>query len=118
MMGEHPAYHQSIAGDDAVRRLKRQGGHCYLTRYSKVHECYVLSVLQHQKPMEPVVEHFALAIKNGGIKVAGKYKTFDNIGALLQYYEHNRIDPGIKSIGQALTEDDYLQSKRRTCIIL
>lgn len=119
MIGEHPGYHQEITGDEAARRLRRCcGGHCYLTRYSKIHECYILSVHEHRKSLKPVIRHFKIIVKDDGTaKVEGKRKTFIGIQSLLEYYERNRIDPAVTSIGRAYTEDEY-RRRSNMCTIL
>jgi hypothetical protein len=118
MIGEHPGYHQEITGHEATRRLKRCGGHCYLTRYSTARECYVLSVHEHRKPLKPVIRHYKIIVRDDGkAKIDGKRNTFPGIRSLLEYYERNRIDPGISSIGQAYSEEEYRRSSSK-CIIL
>lgn len=111
MVGEHPSYHQAITGGEAERRLKQCGTeHCYLTRYSKEHKCYVLSVYEYQlPPQDNVMEHFQIVIqKHGGkLHIRKKTQNFDDIRSLLLHYERNRIDPTLRSIGEAYTEKEY-----------
>lgn len=106
---EHDCYHQAINGKEAERRLKKFGGHCYLTRYSKVHKCYVLSVYQYRRHPHPATGHFEIVIENSGdLQIKGKNRSFENIQLLLQHYE---IDPDFKSIGRPYTEERYGQRK-------
>ena len=114
MMRDHPGYHQSITGNEAKRRLAMYGGICYLTRYSDLNRCYVLSVYQKQMP-DDIIKHFKIIIEyTGKYRIEGKEETFSDIVPLLEYYEKNRIDPAFKSIGQRYTEDIYkLQEKCR-----
>lgn len=114
MMGEHSSYHQAISRDEAERRLKQCGGHCYLTRYSKLNKCYVLSVYEYQlPPLDPVIEHFHIMIlKNGMIRIRNKSVTFTKIESLLDHYEVKRIDPGLRSIGEPYTEKEYKRVQR------
>lgn len=100
-MEEHPSYHEAITGEEAKERLKKKGCHCYLTRYSKSQNCYVLSVLKPQQSMDFVWNFKIVFSKDEKKKICGLTKEFDNIIALLEHYEHNRIDPGLSSIGQA-----------------
>ena len=66
MIGEHESYHQEIKGEEATRRLKQHGGHCYLTRYSGDRECYILSVYEGQiPPSNPVIKHFKVVVQGG-----------------------------------------------------
>jgi hypothetical protein len=110
---EHEGYHQAITGREAEKRLRKNGGHCYLTRYSKFQKCYILSIHKAQKHSRPVIEHFKIIIEGDGKhKIDGKDKTFDGIKELLEYYEGNRIDPALKSIGQPYTEDAHLRSRK------
>ena len=109
MLGEHPSYHQAITGKEARRRLKQNGGHCYLTRYSKANKCYVLSVYEHQYPPSlPSVEHFEIKVitNTGKLGLRNKTQIFDNIDTLLQYYRCNRISPALRSIGEAYAEKE------------
>lgn len=100
MMGEHPSYHQAITGAEAEQRLKEYNVHCYLTRYSKLHEGYVLSVYENQI-QNSVIEHFCIEVLNDGkLKIAGKNRTFDDIQHLLLHYEKHRINPALRSIGE------------------
>ena len=118
MLGEHPGYHQEITGEQAEQRLRKCGGHCYLTRFSKKRGYYVLSVHEHRKPLKPVIKHFKIVIhKNGGTKIEGKSNTFRGIQPLLEHYEKNRIDPAMSSIGNAYTEDEYRRGSS-SCTIL
>jgi hypothetical protein len=56
--------------------------------------------------------HFKIIIEDdGGHKIDGKQLTFNDIRSLLEYYEHNRIDPALRSIGKAYTEDEYRRRK-------
>jgi hypothetical protein len=56
--------------------------------------------------------HFKIIIEDdGGHKIDGKQLRVDDIQSLLQHYEHNRIDPALRSIGKAYTEDEYRRRK-------
>lgn len=111
-MGEHASYHQTITGEEAKRRLTLCGGHCYLTRYSRIQGCYVLSVYKYHRSLSPEIEHFEIVIENTNKhRIKGKAKTFNNIQSLLEYYELNRIDPALKSIGRAYTENEHEQDE-------
>ena len=117
MLKEHAAYHQAISGEEAERRLKKCGGHSYLTRYSKRHECYVLSVFEHQRHSEPTIGHFKIVVNyNGEHRIEEKEIVFQDIHALLRHYEQERIDPALRSIGKAYTEAEY--TRKKTCTIL
>ena len=111
MMGEHESYHKTITGEEAEERLRQHGGHCYLTRYSRMKECYVLSVFEHQKPLNPEIDHFEIVVESDGKhRINGKSMAFNSIHQLLEYYEQNRINPAFKSIGTMYTEEDYITS--------
>ena len=112
-MGEHTSYHQSIPREEAEERLKQFGKHCYLTRFSDLHDCYVLSVYQKQKPTD-VMKHFKIIINDDGKNlIDGKEEDFDEIGQLLVYYENHRIDPALKTIGRNCIEEDYLRDEEK-----
>lgn len=125
MLGEHPSYHQSITGKEAIRRLK-ESGHpcCYLTRYSEAQKSYILTVYQQQSPQD-MERHFRIIIdKNGRQKIDGEKREFKNIGKLLSYYETHRIHPSLRNIGCGYNEDELNKKPtedtrpHRKCIIL
>ena len=116
IMSEHTSYHQVISGDEATQRLKSFGRHSYLTRYSKARESYMLTVFE-RRPPEYEVRHFKIVIQDDGkYRIEGKDLEFQNIGALLGHYEHNRIDPSFRTIGQNFTEAEYWRRKE-TCLL-
>ena len=112
MMEEDPSYHQSITGAEAERRLKMLGKLCYLTRYSKSNSEYVLTVYQPEtSSTDELSLHFKMTSKNSLIgrkwTIDGKSKSFPRISYLLGYYEENRIDPALETIGECLTFAKY-----------
>lgn len=110
MIGEHPSYHQAITGAEAEHRLKQRGGHCYLIRYSKKNRCYVLSVYKEQRSLQPEIEHFEIIVgENGKHSIEGKVEAFDSIESLLEYYEQNRINPSLSSIGREYTYQEAVE---------
>ena len=118
-MGNHPSYHQSINSQEAERRLKMFNRDCYLTRYSKLQECYMLSVYRKQRPKD-VIEHFVIIIEeNGKHRVNGKEEDelFDSIDLLLEHYETHRINPSLPTIGKSYTEEEFNRLARRRCTI-
>jgi hypothetical protein len=116
MIGEHPSYHQAITGDEAELRLRRFGGHCFLTRYSEKKKHYILSTFKNLKPT-PVIRHFKIIKKHGRVHIEGIVKTHDDLQALLTYYQEHRVNPAVKSIGRQCDyrEEDYMKS---SCVIL
>ena len=117
LLVDHTSYHRCISGQEAGYRLKSSGhSHCYLTRFSKSQESYVLSVYQYQKPKH-VVENFQVIVLDGGrCRVSEKEHVAGNIDELLTYYERNPISPSFTSIGQKYTREMY--ENKRSCIIL
>ena len=116
-LAEHNGYHEAISGREAEGRLKKCGGHCYLTRYSRIKLCYVLSVYEQRRQTKSVLMHFQITIEgNGELKIRGKGKTFPTIQSLLEYYQENRIDPNLKNIGRPYMKEDYEHSTK--CMIL
>ena len=107
-MGEHQSYHEKITGEEAERRLKVFYRHCYLTRFSEISNCYVLSVYKKKKP-DDVVLHFKIIINklNRRLNIEGKTKEFENIRQLLAHYEQHRIDPALNTIGRICSEQEY-----------
>lgn len=108
MMGEHPSYHQCITSREAERRLKMPGKNCYLTRYSKSQQAYVLSIYRKQRPHD-VIEHLGIIIEEDGKhRVKGREdEEFPDITKLLNFYEKERIDPGFPNIGVPYTEEEF-----------
>ena len=116
MIEDHASYHRAITGEEGEKRLKKHGGSCYLTRYSESQECYILTV--YESASNPVKKHFAIEKSDTGEhKIRGKSMTFSGIQQLLEYYEQNTIDPALRSIGKAYTEDEYKRSSGK-CEIL
>ena len=119
MIGIHISDHRSINGQEAERRLKACGDHCYLIRYSEIRKSYFLTV--YQKYPIPITKHFKVEAKKGRVKIHGKTKEFDTIGDLLQEYENNLIDPSFHTIGRPVTEEEWMSMTSRTnkcCTIL
>ena len=113
MIEEHPSYHQVITRDEAERRLRQHGSHCYLIRYTESQLCYVLSVYQHQRPKD-TIQHFKIIFReNGGKEISGTGMTFSNIQSLLEHYEQNRLNYNFKNIGQAYSESEYLWDEEK-----
>ena len=109
MMEEHSSYHNSIPGEEAVRRLKLHGRHCYLTRYSEHQKSYILSVYQRDKPRD-IVKHFEIVKgANARYKIKGQddVQDFKSIEELLEHYEHTRIHPSLGTIGENCTKEEY-----------
>lgn len=112
MIGEHSCYHQSIQGDEAIRRLQASGHtHCYLTRYSEAWKSYLLSVYEKRRPKD-VEKHFKIVIENTKHRINGLAKDFGDIKQLLEFYEGHRIHPSLKNIGCNYTEEAYLELER------
>ncbi len=114
MMDEHPSYHEEITGDEAEKRLKLCSNHGYLTRHSKKNQSYVLSV-HKQTGLEDVFKHFPILFTNGDSKmyqIGVGCKEFANLLEMLNFYERNRIDPSLKSIGTHVTEDEYCRREQ------
>ena len=107
MMGDHISYHECITGEEAEKRLKHFAGHCYLTRYSKVHKSYMLSVYKKERNGD-TKRHFKIIVeKEKKVRIERKEKSFDNIQELLNYYEKARIDEALIHIGKKFTKEEY-----------
>ena len=129
-MDEHPSYHGSITSEEAKRRLQMWGGLCYLTRFSKSNQRYMLSVYQDKLD---IIKHFRLLIDRDRnyAQIQGKRQSFKNIDRLLHHYEYERISPAFRSIGIPYREARYVrdeekerleglqrESRRKKCTIL
>ena len=115
-MVPHQSYHLTITSNEAERRLKKSGNHCYLTRYSEGNKCYILSVYQ-KRPYQ--MKHYRLVFnQQGRIKtyhIDGKEKDFNSLDNMLNYYENHPIDHGLMNIGRQVTKEEWDQ---RLCPIL
>lgn len=106
-MGEHGSYHGVIAAEEAEFRLQQSGiPHCYLTRYSKDKNIYVLSVYMKGRPNN-VIEHYHIGKKDDMYQIEGKMEKFDSTEELLQHYIANRISPSVPNIGECYKWEDY-----------
>lgn len=116
MIPEHEGYHHIISQNEAERRLRQNGGRCYLTRYSNTNKCYILSI--SQTAPTSTIRHFIIDKEKDGVcRIRGKQKEFGSIEELLAYYEENAIDPALRNIGKKYTEEDYTKDQK-CCMIL
>ena len=120
MMDPHESYHKAINGKDAEKRLKKCGAHCYLTRYSEIRGCYMLSA--YQKKPNNVMKHFQISFEHFEdhkvYKIEGKTMEHAGIEEMLRHYENeeSRIDPALNSIGKCITEKEYISKTECTII--
>lgn len=82
------------------------GSHCYLTRYSEVKKCYVLSVNK-----KGLVKHYRISFEHLEqrklYKIEKAPQDFPSVDDMLTHYEKSRIDPAMENIGKCITETDY-----------
>ena len=110
-----PSYHQLITEEEAERRLKQYGGHCYLTRCNQEDGCFMLSVFEYRQT-KYVTRHFWIKFEEDGKKsIAGFEMKFGSISSLLEHYEQNELNSKFHTgtIGQAYTEAEYKQNRDR-----
>ena len=100
-MTEHGSYHDGLTGEQAVQRLRSSGRNGYLTRFSEAQNIHVLTVFKQQTPND-VIKHFKISLENGKCKINNEIE-FMGIEELLEYYEKNRIDPVLRTIGEKYT---------------
>ncbi len=106
-ISDHRSYHGKMTGREATKILKQHGGTCYLTRYSRAKDKYVLSVLQREVDSEEfIVKSYKLNIfkqrnnhKRTITEIDGTEEQFDSIFDLLSFYERNPVDHDIHGIG-------------------
>ncbi len=114
-MPNHISYHGELDSKEAERRLsmaqvQAQGQayscNCYLTRYSKNRESYVVSALvYHNGNQTPV--HIKLNIDNeNGHSLEGTMKIYRTLDELLHYYESNPLSHDIRGLGAPVTPLD------------
>ena len=117
IMDDHDSYHEEISGEEAVRRLRMCSNHGYLTRYKKTSsredDTYILTVFRNA-PSGEVIRHFKIIFDNGPNKVYRiNDRKFGSLQEMLDHYEQHRIDPALKKIGKAVTENDYVQKLQK-----
>lgn len=112
ILRDHPGYHYSISGDEAMQRLKTSGHECcYLTRFSENHNSYILSVYKKHRPSD-VEKHFQITIDaNERVGIEG-HQMFRSIEEFLDHYEKDPIHPSLKNIGHKYTEEEYLAKQK------
>ena len=115
MMDYHHSFHLAITAQEAEKRLRKCGNHCYLTRYSEIRQCYMLSVYQKaaMKHYEITFKHFS---HHKEYLIKGKTLVFGGLENMLAYYENNAMDSSLNNIGKPVTIDDYMT--KGMCVIL
>ena len=118
-MEEHISYHGPITQDDAVKRLKKSGINCYLTRYSTSLGMYVITAYR-KKP--ETVGNFGLIVnlrsETDRYRIFKMERKFMNIDEMLRFYETNRIHPTFANIGRRYTQQDHIDNNPGPCTIL
>lgn len=113
MHHSHPSYHHATNGQEAERRLRKSGDHCYLIRFSERCHCYVLTV--YKKKPHDILKHFQIyfshSMSKSSYKLLGKTRDFGDLASMLHYYENNRIDFALENIGRPVTEQEYYMKK-------
>ena len=102
MKTDHTSYHGELIGIVAEQKLRSQGGHCYLTRYSKSRSAYALSVHLVRGPGSVIISHFRIMVDGDDIwldQEVGHIK-FDTLGCLLHHYQRNPLNHELPSIGE------------------
>ena len=111
MIPPHKGYHKCITGEEAKERLSRCKNLCYLTRYSKNRQCYILCVYQPQTLInKEEMMHFKISVTNKLYQLGGCQKAFADIEELLTYFEQNSFHPAFNTIGECWTEEKYQQA--------
>ena len=112
-MPNHPSYHGELTTKKAEERLSMamaSGGNCYLTRYSKTRESYVLStIVFHNGIREPVHIKLNVDTEKGCYSLEGTKKIFCTLNEFLNYFENNPLSPDIRSIGSPCLPPDHYQ---------
>ena len=87
-MPNHLSYHGELTSKEAEERLSMamaSGGNCYLTRYSKTQESYVLStIVVHDGIREPVHIKLNIDTEKGCHSLDGTEKIFRTLDELLK----------------------------------
>ena len=86
------------------------GGNCYLTRYSKTRESYVLSaIVFHDGIREPVHIKLNVDTEKRCHSLEGTEKIFRTLDELLNYFEKNPLSSDIRSIGSPCLPPEQYQ---------
>lgn len=101
---EHPSYHGTMRTKEAEIKLRQHGGDCYLTRFSKSKNVYVLTVFKSE---EELCQNFQIdfKVKNdyNMYEILGTQKEFDDFFVLLDFYKSFPLSHNISTIGEILT---------------
>jgi hypothetical protein len=102
-MDNHPSFCGDLKSSDAETMLKRHGGNCYLTRYSRFQKKLRISV-QRKLGRKLVIQHMNLSIEKANdeefrYEIEGTEKIFNSIYYLLDYYQNQKINNTIDGIG-------------------
>ena len=99
---EHPSYHGAITGKEAMVLLKKHGSDCYLLRYSKIQDKFMILVFKRIKGKE-LCSQFQLIVTEGEdnnrYEIKGAKKEFTSISRLLEHYQCHPISPKINRLG-------------------
>jgi len=103
-MPNHPSYHGELNSKEAEGRLSMVsgslGGNCYLTRYSKNNESYVVSALvYHNGGYTPVHIKLNIDTEKNCHSLEGTEKVFRTLNELLGYFEQNPLSSDIRGLG-------------------
>ena len=102
-------YVGGMTADKAEENLRRCRGNCYLIRYSKSKQSYVLSVVRRdaENPI-PHIQHYKLIItkKDGNSRdsvyeIEGSEERFSDISDLLKFYQAHPLTRSNRTIGGA-----------------
>ncbi|XP_064385789.1 uncharacterized protein LOC135334501 isoform X2 [Halichondria panicea] len=112
MITENRSYHNEISGIEAIKRLKVFRNCCYLTRYSEIQKCYILSVCMSDEDLQnEIYKHFELKVSDEGIRIL-EHRPFANLVELLTHYENNRLGSAFPTIGKCITLNAYRERVR------
>lgn len=108
-ISSHPSYHGDITGSEAKEKLMEHGATCYLTRYSRVREDYILSVLTNTRSEDELTIHnFTISIEGHRYEIDGTEYPFDSIHDLLKFYEHTPVSHKVSHIGAPCIKESSL----------
>ncbi len=104
-----PSYHWSKREPEAAKLLKEsEHEHCYLTRYSKRDNTFVLSVMRRERNNRSSYKHYEIIItqdKASGenfYTIRGDDEKFAEVSAMLKHYQDSSINHEGDTIGTAV----------------
>ena len=104
---QQAGYFGTLSTPEAEENLKQCGGNCYLIRYSKGKQCFMISVIRNdvEHPIS-AIQHYKLSITRKDSQTAAVYEiegteqSFTDISELLRFYQETPLTISSRTIGK------------------